>query len=186
MKTVNFSYKSIGNFVKLLATIRYENTHQGHDIAVWHECFDDDSKDDLFERFLVELFPQGKTIQPEDINAVIHKAERFIETDEECQNIRNKYTKLEYPYWVYFKPDNKVYPCEFAEHAKVVTQICKEFFAGFDDIDENYIKNFIRNNFEIRSDNSTVERIARDADFVARSILLSNHLVRKSQRNEAV
>ena len=173
METVNFSYKSIGNFVKLLATIRYENTHEGHDIAVWHERFDDDAEDKLFESFLEELFPEGKTIQPEDINAVIHKAERFLETDKKGQDIRNKYIKLEYPYWVYFKPENKVYPCQFAEHSKTIAQICKNFFKGFDDIDLDYLKNFIRNNFEIRSDNTTIDRIIRDAAFIGRSIVFN-------------
>ena len=171
MKCVNFSYKSIGNFVKLLATIRYENTHEGHDIAVWHERFDDDAEDELFERFLVELFPEGKTIQPEDINAVVHRAERFLETDKKAQNSRNKYVKLDNPYWVYFKPENKVYPCDFGDHSKIIRQICKDFFKGFDDVDSDYLKNFIRNNFEICSDNTTIERIAKDAAFIRRAIV---------------
>lgn len=173
-RTVNFAYKSIGNFVKLLATIRYENSHKGHDVAIWHERFDDDANDELFERFLVELFPEGKTINPEDIDAVIHKAERFLETDEQAQNIRNKYTKLKSPYWVYFKPTNTVYPCNFADHSKVIQQICSDFFKGFDDIDVDYLKNFIQSNFEIRSSMSTVGKIANDAKFIRMAILFDN------------
>lgn len=171
MNTVNFSYKSIGNFVKLLATIRYENTHEGHDVAVWHERFDDDSEDELFEKFLVELFPEGKTIQPEDIDTVIYKAERFLETDKKGQDIKNKYIKLESGYWVFFKPENKVYPCHYAEHSKFITKICADFFKGFDSIDADYLKKFILDNFEIASDNSTVERIAKDVEYIRTAIL---------------
>ena len=172
-KSVSFGYKSIGNFVKLLATIRFENTHEGHDIALWHERFDDDAEDELFEKFLIELFPEGKTIYPEDIEAVVHTAERFLETDEKAKTIKNKYIKRENPYWVYFKPENKVYPCRYANHSKTVFDICVEFFKGMEDIDLDYLERFIITNFEIKSDNLTIEHIAEDASLIQREIVFN-------------
>lgn len=172
-RTVNFSYKSIGNFVKLLSTIRFENTHDPEDIAIWHERFDDEDGDELFETFLVELFPEGKTIQVDDIEAIIFRAERFLEKDEKARNIRNGYIKRKSTFWVYFKPTNTVYPCGFAKHSKIIHEICADFFKGFNEIDVNYLKRFILNNFEIRSSNSTVEKIANDAEFIRYSILFN-------------
>lgn len=178
-KTVHFTYKSIGNFVKLLATIRFEQTESPEDISIWHERFDDDEADALFENFLVELFPEGKTIQVEDIETVIFRAKRFLETDEKAQNIRNGHIKRKSTYWVYFKPTNKVYPCGYAKHSKIIHDICADFFKGFDDIDVNYLKRFIMDNFEICSDNSTVERIAKDAEFIRYSILFNTDAEKK-------
>ena len=172
MKTLHFTYESIGNFVKLLATIRFENTHSGRDVAIWHDRFDREDGDELFERFLMELYPEGKTIDVDDVDTVVSRAIRFLETDREAQDIRNNYIKFDSYYWVYFKPDNKVYPCEFAEHRDVVSQICSDFFKGFDDIDLDYLEKFIVDNFEIASDNSTVERIAKDAHFIRLDIVL--------------
>lgn len=171
---VNFTYKSIGNFVKLLATIKYEKTHNANEISVWHERFDNDESDELFESFLGELFPTGKTLEPEDIELVMNYADRFLEKDKQAQEIRNGYIKAKNYYWVYFKIDNIVYPCDYAKHAAKITEICMDYFKGVYDIDIDYLKKFIIDNFEIKSDNSTIQTIANDARFISMEIILSN------------
>lgn len=169
---VSFTYKSIGNAVRLFATIQFEKTESAEDIAIWHERFDnDEAADDLFEMFLEELFPEGGTINPEDIPAIIHHAKKFMEKDKKAREIRNRYTKFKSPYWVYFKPTDTVYPCGFCEHQKTVIEICKEFFKSFDEVDVDYLEKFIKENFEICSDNTTVTKIAKDAHFIAWEII---------------
>lgn len=164
---LHFRYKSIGNFSKLLTTILYEKSHSDMEIGIWHKRFDNDESDDLFESFLVEMFPEGKTLQQEDIEALMHRAHRFLEKDKQAQDIRNFYIKAHTPYWVYFKPDNIVYPCEFTKHSEKIREICADFFKDFEDIDLDYLQKFILENFEIKSDNSTVQSIAKDARFIA-------------------
>lgn len=181
MKEVGFTYKSIGNFVKLLSTIKYEKTHEGQDVAIWHERFDDDTADGIFEKFLVESFPNGKVIDIEDIDTIIFCAERFLNRDPEAIKIRNKYIKINNTYWVEFIPDNIVIPCRFAEHGRIVRELCMDFFKDFayEDISSDYIARFIKENIRIRSDNTTVERLAKDADFIARSIIISHRCYEK-------
>lgn len=173
-KQLHFQYQSIENFVHLLATIRFENTHDADDIAIWHERFDDEDGDSLFGTFLVELFPEGKTIQPEDIDIIMNRAERFLEKDDKTRQIKNARVKRHSPYWVHFKIDDIVYPCEFCEHTRTITDICVDFFRSFDDLSPEYLQKFILEHFEIKSDNSTVQRIARDAEFMCREILFRN------------
>ena len=168
----HFRYKSIGNFSKLLATILYEKSHSDMEIGIWHERFDNDESDDLFESFLVELFPDGKTLQPEDIEVLMNYAERFLKKDKQAQDIRNLHIKAHNHYWVYFKPDNIVHPCEYAKHTDKIREICADFFKDFGDIDLDYLQKFILENFEINSDNSTVQSIASDARFIALYIML--------------
>ena len=175
---VHFSYKSIGNFVKLLATIQYEKTNSGRDIAIWHERFDNDDADELFEQFLYELFSEGKTLQIEDIELVTTHAARFLEKDEKAKEIRNDYIKRTSTYWVHFKVDNIVYPCEYAKHTETVMNICADYFKGFEDISVDYIKKFIRENFEIQSDNTTIEKISGDAAYICRTILICRELAK--------
>lgn len=63
--------------IKILSTINFENTHNSEDIAIWHERFDNDESDDLFESLLEKLFPEGKTIDVEDVEIVTQYAEHF-------------------------------------------------------------------------------------------------------------
>jgi hypothetical protein len=170
---VSFSYKSVGNIVKLFATIFVEKEEDPVEVAIWHERFDNDESDELFECFVAELWPDGKVINPEDVSAIVYKAKKFLETDKTAQDIRNRYLKFKNPFWVYFKPLNRVYPCHYAEHHKTITNICKDFFKGFEDIDYMELAEFIKKNFEISSDNSTVSGIAKDAQFIAREIVLN-------------
>ena len=177
MEQVSFTYRSIGNFCRLLATIQYEKSHSPREITVFHQRFDRDECDKLMEQFLEELFPNGATIGENELTQLVSYIERFMSKDRETQDLFVRYDKANYPYYVYFIPDNIVYKCEYAQHAITVRDICYEYFKGFseEEIDCDYIKKFIKENFEIRSDNSTVEQIANDNAYIARCIILRNN-----------
>ena len=168
---LHFKYQSIGNLCRLLATIIYEKTRNSRDITIWHMRFDRIECDALFEKFLGELFPEGTTIGEEQINKLVLHAEKFLNTDKEAQEIAVDYDKKANNYWVYFKIDNKVFPCDFCQHRKTITQICKDYFKDFEVIDLEELQKFIIDNFEIQSNNSTVESIAKDARYIALEIV---------------
>ena len=174
-ETLNFSYESVGNFIRLLSTINFENTHDSEDIAIWHERFDNDESDDLFESFLEKLFPEGKTIEAEDVETIMNYAEHFLETDIEARRMRANYRKITYGSYVYFKPDINVIYAEVGKHADIVQRICIDYFKDFDhdySISPEMVKKFILNYFEVKSDNSTLEKIANDCDYIATCISL--------------
>lgn len=173
-KYVNFTYKSIGNICHLLLDIQYEKTHTPREISVFHQRFDNDETDNLIEEILVKLFPNGANIGEKELIQLTSYIENFMLKDKETQDLFVEYDKRQYPYYVYFKPDNIVYECKFAGHSKIVTEICCNFFKDFDDIDPQYIKKFILENFEISSDNSTVESISNDYNYITKQILIKN------------
>lgn len=173
---LHFTYKSIGNFCKLLATILYEKSHTPREITIFHQRFDDEKGDEMMEQFLMELFPNGANVSEKEIETLVAYIEKFMLKDKETQDLFVKYDKAHYSSYVYFKPDNKVYECDFAQHSKTVKEICCDFFKGFtkDELDPQYLKKFITENFEIRSDNSTIEQIANDCDYITRCIVYQN------------
>ena len=175
-KTLHFSYKSVGNFCRLLITIQYEKSHTPREITVFHQRFDRAECDDLIEQFLTELFPSGATIGENELLKLISHIESFMKKDKETQDLFCRYDKQHYPYYVYFIPDNVVYECGFAQHSTKIRDICCDYFKGFseDEIDPQYIEKFIKANFEIKSDNSTVEQIAKDFMYICRCIILGN------------
>ena len=175
-KKVSFKYKSIGNFCRLLLTIMYEKSHTPREITVFHQRFDRDESDELIEKFLNELFPCGANIAEAELNSLMSHVERFMLKDKETQDLFVKYDKAKFPYYVYFKPDNIVYECDFAQHSTMVRDICCEFFKGFseEELSAEYLKRFINENFEIKSNNSTIEQIANDNFYIARCIILQN------------
>lgn len=177
---VSFTYKSIGNFCHLLLNIQYEKTHTPREITVFHQRFDNDETDNLIEEILVKLFPNGANIGEKELIQLTSYIENFMLKDKKTQDLFVEYDKKHYSYYVYFKPDNIVYECGFAEHAKIVKEICLNFFKDFDDIDPLYIKKFIIENFEISSDNSTVESISNDYNYIARAILIKNRRFQES------
>ena len=73
---------------------------------------------------------------------------------------------------VYFRPDNKLVHADHGEHAGIISDICMDYFRDFDRMNADYLKKFIRDNFEIRSDCSTIEKISEDAPFIAELIEL--------------
>ena len=169
-KKLHFKYQSIGNLCRLLATIQFEKMASKRDISIWHQRFDREECDALFEKFLGDIYPEGANIGEKEINNLVSYAEHFLEKDKEAQNIAVQCDKFKNSYWVYFKIDNKVFPCDFCQHSKTITQICKDYFKGFEHIDLEELQKFIIENFEIKSKNSTVESIAKDAQYIALEI----------------
>lgn len=177
-EVLHFTYRSIGNFVKLLATICWEKTASPRDISLWHQRFDRDEADDLFEKFAEELFPEGKTLDIPDIELIAEYAGEFLTKDPEAVYNAIVYDKRHIDSWVFFKPEQKLVEVNFGGHSEAVRNIVKDFFRGFDDeISKEYISKFILDNFEIKSDNLTVERIARDNAYLAESINFRNRRV---------
>ena len=79
---IHFSYKSIGNFAKLLATILYEKEHSGKEITLWHLRYDNDEADDLFEQFLNDIFPDRGMLNIEEIQQLMNYAANFLLKDQ--------------------------------------------------------------------------------------------------------
>lgn len=184
-KRLSFSYESIGNFAKLLSTILYEKEHSAKDITLWHQRFDNKEADDLFESFLEELFPQGGKLDREEIMLLTNHAERFLSKDPLAIQQRVAYDKGHYPLWVYFKIDQKVFPCDFAKHSNTVKEICVDYFKDFEaeDLSPEYIQKFIIDNFEICSDNTTIEKIANDSLFIFHSIVFRDRRKANAENN---
>lgn len=180
MEKINFSYESIGNFCKLLITILYEQSHTPREITVFHQRFDSAKNDELFETFLAELWPEGIAIGEEELNVLLAHVERFMLKDQTTLDLFARYDKRRYNYYIYFKPDNIVYECKFAEHATMIKDICCDFFEGFseEEILKVNMKRFILDNFEIKSDNSTIEQIANYSEFIRRSIVLKDRRIK--------
>ena len=89
--------------------------------------------------------------------------------------MRANYRKFTYGSYVYFKPDINVIYAEFGKHTEIVKDICIDYFKDFDDdscISKEMIKPFILNYFEVKSDNTTLEKIANDCDYIANCISL--------------
>jgi len=172
-ETLHFQYESIGNLVRLLVTIQFENNESERDVFVFHERFRNEP-DELFEKFLTDLYPSGGTVGEDKINGLVSYIRDFIQKDDASRDYYVKYDKHLYNSYVYFKPDKTVQYVEFGGHANCVTQICCDFFKDFskNDLDLDYLRRFILDNFEIKSDNTTIERVSEDAPYIAREILM--------------
>ncbi len=170
-QTLSFTYKNIGNIVHLLVNLMFEKTHNSRDVTVYHQRFDKEP-DDTYEAILEKLFPDGCTIGEQELTAITEHICRFMAVDDVSQDLFIEYDKWHWKSWVYFKPGKRLEYAEFGSHALLVKEICKDFFKGFEKIDAAYLRRFIMENFEIRSDNSTIETISGDAVYIARDILL--------------
>lgn len=164
-----FKYQSIGNIVRLLITIQFEKIKIKRDIYVFHKRFDTE-KDDVFEDFLLELYPNGVTIGENEINQLVERVSNFLSKDSKSQHWYVKWDKEHITSYVYFKIDNKVYPAHYLSHFGIVKDICCDYFKGFDNIDVNYLRQFILENFEIASDFTSPVSVAQDAEYIARCI----------------
>lgn len=167
-----FTYDSIGSMVRLLTTIQYENAHTPAEIELYHAVFD--GKDELFESFLEKLFEPGTPLDVEHIQKLVKHCEYYLETDAEAVDTKCKIDRRRYNSYVYFKPYNKVYPCDYTKHSGTVTDICKDYFKGADDIDADKLQRFILNNFEIKSDKTSVEQVAniQNVQWIAHEIIM--------------
>lgn len=172
MEQLHFKVKSPANFVKLACTILFERSEKLIELGyVWREVFNETDGEQLFQNFMEELFPEGCTIGEKELIQITNKAIRFLETDISCLDIKANHDKTRFTYYVYFAPTHKVFECGFAQHEDTVIKILKDFFGkSIVDYDTEKLKRFIINSFEIRSDNTTVSSIAKDADFIQRSV----------------
>ena len=176
MKPLHFTVKSPSNFVRLCSTILFEKSNQYHELGyVWHKVFDGVKGDEHFMNFMLALYPKGCTIGEDEIHCIMNKAIRFLETDESCLEIKADYDKRRFRYYVYFAPLHKTFECGFAKHEDTVIKILQDFFGSeIIDYDSEKLKRFIIMNFEIKSDNSSIDTIVADIDYIKRCIYFKN------------
>lgn len=170
-ETVNFTYESVENFARLLITIQFEKTKPSRDITIYHQRFDKES-DEIFGKFLEELFPNGGTIDIPQIDMLVEYVYRFLQKDDKARSLYADYDKSRLYSWVYFKPDNIVRSADIGQHMLVIQDICKDFFKDFEqkDLSKEYMQKFLRENFEIKSDYTTMNNIINDVDWIIREI----------------
>lgn len=167
---INVETKSIGNLLRLLATLQIENAYDERDVTVFHQRFDNEP-DELFETFLEQLYPDGCSIDRPQVNALVSSIYYFMRTDERSVDLYIRYDKRHCGSWIYFIPEKTFRSASLGDHELTIIEICTDFFRGCEDIDRDYLKNFILKNFEIRSDNNTLEQIADDVDTIRQQIL---------------
>lgn len=172
MEKLHFQAKSTANLVKLGCTILFEKGNKVDDLGtVWHEYFNGDTGDRLFQRFMEEAFPNGCVIGEKELMQITNKAISFLETDVSALEAKAAIDKRRFAYWVYFAPTHTVSGCWFAEHEETVIQILTNYFGkSIEDFTPDDLKRFIIASFEIRSDNSSVRSIADDAEFIQRAV----------------
>lgn len=166
-KTLHFRYESIENFCRLLLNITFEKSNfRSKYSGVWYKIYDNTDGEQLIKNFLEKLYPDGATIGEQEITALFNMCIDYIENtkDEKVRNLINADIKRKNPYWVYSKYENRVYPCEFAEHTQTVSKIVANFFKKtLREATTEEIKKFILSNCVVHSENLTVEQIANDS-----------------------
>lgn len=164
-KCLHFTYASIGNMCRLLLNIQFEkSSYYDKYMLSWKSIFDTESGETLIENFLEKLYPEGCTIGLTEINKLLEVCVDYLENSEE-ENVRNAVNedvKRGTCYWVYSKYNNTVYPCDFGGHTDTVAKVVAEFYGkNLVEMTDEQVEKFILSNFEIRSDNLTIEMIAR-------------------------
>ena len=179
---LHFTYSSIENIVRLLITVRFENSKDAKDITIFHQRFDNEP-DETFRGFLEEVFPNGGELGTDEIDNLVEYIYAYMQREDKCRDLYVEYDKRRYSSYVYFIPDKDLRYADTGRHAGIVQAICCDYFKGFDDeIDLSYLKRFISENFEIKSDFSTLERILLDAEYIKDQIDLQRAIaVRRSQ-----
>lgn len=170
METLSFKYKSIGNFCRLLVTIQIEKNFTNRHIYTYHKRFKNEP-DTIFEKFLLELYPSGCTVGENELNTLVDYVITFMEKDEQAKDIYFKYDLEHCESYVAFIPDKKVISCHTASHQSTVKNILVDYFKGFEKIDLDYLRRFIKNNFIIKSDFTSIESVLRDIKFLERCIV---------------
>ena len=99
--TLHFKVSSPENATKLFCTILYERSDYAKEYGrVWHEAFDGEKGDELFARFLVELFPDGGMIGEPEVKRVLitdydlDKLRAFIAASFEIRSANTTLTKI--------------------------------------------------------------------------------------------
>lgn len=129
MEKLHFQAKSTANLVKLGCTILFQKGNKVDDLGtVWHEYFNGDTGDRLFQRFMEEAFPNGCVIGEKELMQITNKAISFLETDVSALEAKAAIDKRRFAYWVYFAPTHTVSGCWFAEHEETVIQILTNYF----------------------------------------------------------
>lgn len=174
MAGVNFNYESVENVVRLLVTLQFEKTQSVRDICVYHKRFEQEP-DTIFGEFLEQVFPDGTVVDTPQITMLVEHICSFLKKDPVAKKLYVEYDKSNFPSWVYFKPDDVVYSVAFGEHTSTIQNICKDFFKGFEasELSRDYVKQFLRENFEIKSSNTTIENIIDDVDWLIREIIIN-------------
>ena len=175
METLNFRYESIGNFCRLIVTIQIEKLRTKRDIYTYHQRFRKEP-DSIFEKFLEKLYPSGCTIGENEINKLVNYVIDFMQKDEQAKDIYFKYDLEHCESYVAFKPDKKVISCYTASHQQTVKGILIDYFKGFEEIDTDYLRKFIKDNFIIKSNFTDIETVLRDIDYLARCIIIYNRI----------
>ncbi len=168
VKKLHFSYNSPENFVKLLVTIRIENRCDNRTIFVYQKIFNGINGDRLFLNFMEEEFPTGATIGENELKVLFDKVVKYLNTDKQCRKLFTEYDKSHCSSYIYSKALDKLYPADFGEHIKKAVEACQDFFAGVNDITVEDVRLFIRNNLEVKSDNTSINTILNDADYITR------------------
>lgn len=183
MEKLHFKVESPANFVKLACTILFERKEELLDDygSTWHDVFDGEAGNQHFQRFMEELFPDGCTIGERELNQLTDKAIQFLKTDVFCLDIKAGHDKLRSAFWVYFIPEHKVYPCQFAQHEETVIDILVDFFGvNVQKYSIEALQRFILGAFQIQSTNTSVRSIAADAEFIRRTVYYRADGLRKA------
>lgn len=171
---LHFRVESPENFTRLAATILFEKNSEEVDRlgSAWYDVFDDIKGDELFLGFIKEILPNGGTIDIPQIAAIKARAILYLEHSIEGLEAQIRVDKVRYDSWVYFKPHHKVYPVGFAKHEDKIKELLVAYFDDIDDYDDNAFRRFIEENFEIRSDNTDMDKILADAAYLRRCVYL--------------
>lgn len=174
-KKLTFGYESIGNLCRLLVDIMIEKSNNMREITVYHERFGNEP-DDIYERFLTELYPDGCTISEKEINALTAHIRTFMSRDEKSQDLFIKYDMRHSDSYVFFKIDKTLTYAPSGSHAKIIQEICCDYFKDVDIIDSEKLRRFVLENFTVKSANSTIETIAdslsRDYNYLMRELIM--------------
>lgn len=170
---IHFKYENIGNMIRILVSLIFESKYDKRDITTYHARFDDES-DDYFENIVKKLYPNGCTIGETELQNMTEYLFNLMQRDEKCKDLYAKWDKSHMYSWVYFKPDKTVEYAVVGDHARIVKDKCLEYFRKCENIDARYLQKFILENFEIRSDCSTIEQISKDAPYIAEQININN------------
>lgn len=131
MSEVNFSYKSIENMVRLLVTCRLDQLKDVYPnySGIFYAVFDTVRGEQRLLKILEELYPDGKTITPEDVDVILARCIKYIddEGDECVRKYRNEEAYMTGS-WVYSKWNDKAYACDFGKHAQMIAELLCNFY----------------------------------------------------------
>lgn len=168
-QSLSFSYKSTGNLIHMITDVVFERSFHTspRDISVYHQRYDAES-DEFFQGILERLYPDGCTIGETEITAVVEFIRGLMSRDEKCKDLYVDWDKHHSSSWVYFKPEKHFEYADTGEHMMIVTNIMCDFFKGMDDnsLSVDYIKKFILENFEIRSQVTNLKILSNNTDYI--------------------